>query len=149
MTGSLKNKCPCCSGKSYANCCKLFHKGKHAENALQLMRSRFTAYALDLPEYIIQTTHPANPQFIEDTFLWKKSISQFSKSSWFKKLDILDFKEERSNATVTFVAHIYQGADDCTFTEKSYFELIDHDWLYRSGQVVKGLINRIYMDNCS
>ena len=111
------------------------HGGKLADNALKLMRSRFSAYALNLPEYIIATTHPENPHFSNDHVSWKKSISQFSRSCSFKGLEILDFKEEQPFAEVVFTAYITRGDSDCTFTEKSLFELLSGRWLYLSGQV--------------
>jgi len=108
------------------------------------MRSRYSAYALGISDYIIATTHPANPQYSENTVSWKNSISQFSRDSSFHKLEILEFKEKGESATVTFTAYISQGAHDATFTEKSYFEKVNHRWLYRSGQVAEGYGTRSY-----
>jgi len=135
---ALKNSCPCCSGLPYDLCCKRFHKGTHAHNALELMRSRFSAYVLDLPEYIIKTTHPASPHYSEEHSSWKQQISEFSRSSHFGTLEILDFKELGTLATVTFVAHMQKDGADATFTEKSYFEKKNDIWLYRSGQLSQG-----------
>lgn len=134
----LTNPCPCCSMKEYDHCCKLFHDGSIPENALQLMRSRYSAYVLNISDYIIATTHPASPQYSENKFSWKRSISQFSRSSSFHKLEILDFKENNTLATVTFTAFLSQGSHDATFTEKSYFEKINNRWLYRGGQLAQG-----------
>lgn len=124
--------------KEYDNCCKLFHEGAIPENALQLMRSRYSAYVLNIPEYIIATTHPASPQYSENKFSWKRSISQFSRSSSFHKLEILDFKENKALATVTFTAYLSQESHEATFTERSYFEKISNRWLYRGGQLAQG-----------
>ena len=55
--------CPCNSGKKYSNCCKTLHDGVFPESALSLMRSRYSAYALQKSEYIIHTTHPDNPNY--------------------------------------------------------------------------------------
>lgn len=134
----LLNPCPCDSNKEYGQCCKIFHDGKLPENALQLMRSRYSAFVLNIPEYIIKTTHPASPQYSENKFMWKRSISQFSQHSSFEKLEVLDFKENNRVATVTFTAHILQGERDATFTERSYFEKINDRWFYRSGELAKG-----------
>ncbi len=133
-----ENLCPCSSGITYDKCCKRFHQGDLPENALQLMRSRYAAYAMDNPTYIIETTHPASPQYSENKFSWKRNISQLFRSATFNKLDILDFKEQNCIATVTFTAHITQKDHDATFTEKSYFEKIGNRWLYRDGQSTKG-----------
>lgn len=132
------NLCPCCSGKSYDKCCKRFHEGAMPENALQLMRSRYSAYVLNLPDYIVASTHPESPQYSENKFSWKRSISQFSRNSSFEKLEILDFKENKTVATVTFTAYLSQETRDATFTERSYFEKIGNQWLYRDGQLTQG-----------
>lgn len=137
MTKSEK-KCPCCSGQLYADCCEGFHKGKLPENALKLMRSRYAAYSLNLPDYIIQTTHPGSPEYREDHSKWRKSISSFALNSKFPELEILDFHENGPVASVTFVAHVTQGKEDTTFTEKSMFEKIRGKWFYRSGQLMEG-----------
>jgi peptide deformylase len=135
---AIVNPCPCGSNKEYALCCKPFHQGAPAENALLLMRSRYSAYVLNLPDYIVKTTHPANPQYSDHLFSWKRSISKFSKKFSFHSLEILDFKEKNALATVTFTVHMSQGGRDATFTEKSYFEKMGSLWLYRSGQLEEG-----------
>ena len=130
--------CPCCSGDEYGACCKPFHEGVFAENALKLMRSRYSAYVLNIPDYIIATTHPASPQYLENKFSWKRSLSRFSQDSSFSKLEVLDFKEKNTVATVVFTAYLTQEGLDATFTEKSYFEKVRRRWLYRGGQLVSG-----------
>lgn len=130
--------CPCFSGKRYAKCCAPYHSGKTPETAEQLMRSRYSAYVLNLPDYIIATTHPASPQYTDRFFQWKRSITQFSKTSVFQKLDILDCKERGDVATVTFTAHLLQDGQDATFTERSFFEKKDQKWLYLGGQLAEG-----------
>lgn len=127
--------CPCRSGKGYEECCKPFHLGKNPDTALQLMRSRYAAYALCMPDYIIHTTHPKNPQFCHDKEDWAGKISAFSVQTEFKDLEILEFQEEGSFATVTFIAYLVQNEQDASFKEKSYFEKVKGRWLYRRGQV--------------
>ncbi len=133
----MKNgmNCPCKSGKQYEVCCKPFHIGQKPDTALQLMRSRFSAYALCLPQYIMDTTHRANSQFDKDAIRWAKNISEFSSHTEFGGLDILEFKEKGAAATVTFVAHLIQNKKDASFTEKSYFEKESDKWLYVRGEL--------------
>ena len=133
----LIDLCPCGSEKEYEHCCKLFHEGAVPENALQLMRSRYSAYVLNISDYIVATTHPASPQYMENKFSWKRSISQFSKNSLFHKLEVHEFKENKVTATVTFTVHLSQNSKDATFTEKSYFEKRNNRWLYRGGQLME------------
>lgn len=102
--------------------------------ALDLMRSRYAAYALCLPEYIIRTTHPTNQEFESNTKEWEKKISQFCLTTKFLRLEILHFEEKKLSATVTFTAYLTQNKKDVSFTEKSYFEKVEGKWLYRSGE---------------
>lgn len=134
----LTKLCPCGSEQEYDQCCKVFHDGKQPENALLLMRSRYSAYVLNIPDYIIKTTHPASPQYSENLSAWKRSISQFSRNSIFHKLKVLDFKAKNTLATVTFTAYISKRSRDATFTERSYFEKINDRWFYRGGQLAQG-----------
>lgn len=114
-------------------CCRPFHLGKEPDTALQLMRSRFAAYALNMRDYIICTTHPGGPQFFHDTKEWAQKISEFSSQTEFRGLEILEFQESDSLATVTFVARLIQDKKDVSFTEKSYFEKVNGRWLYHRG----------------
>lgn len=136
--GKKLKECPCYSGKLYEACCRPFHQGKSAPDALLLMRARYAAYALNLPDYIIETTHPASPEYLEDTAKWKRSISIFSNRSQFEGLEVLDFQERGSIATVTFAAHLTQKKEDASFVEKSHFEKIKGRWFYRVGQMIDG-----------
>lgn len=133
-----ERQCPCGSGERYSACCEPFHQGKNPETALQLMRSRYAAYALNLPDYILATTHPGSPGYMDDKFSWKRAISNFCRGSTFERLEILDSKEVDSLATVTFTVHLSQQGRDTTFTEKSHFEKRGGRWFYRSGQLAAG-----------
>jgi len=110
--------CPCCSGKQYEECCKVFHDGAKPQNALQLMRSRYAAYALNIPDYIMKTTHPENPLFSKDKLLWKEKISQFSRNTSFQKLEILDFKEKIKLSHRNFYCSFVTKWPKCYFYRK-------------------------------
>lgn len=131
--------CRCGSDLSYETCCKPYHQGSRSpENALKLMKSRYVAYALNLPEYIIRTTHPASPQYQANVFAWKRSITKFSQSQVFQKLEVVDFIEHGSFSTVVFIAHLASGHTDNTFCERSYFEKLKGHWLYKWGELIEG-----------
>lgn len=49
--------CPCGSGLAYTLCCRPLHAGQPASTALALMRSRYSAYALQLHDYLQATWH--------------------------------------------------------------------------------------------
>lgn len=127
----INMQCLCHSGKAYAECCQPFHEGRAVPNPLLLMRSRYAAYALQLPEYIIKTTHRDHPSFKEDHQQWSKEILEFCRKTKFEDLEICDFNEEE--ATVSFVAHL-KGLNDeeLSFFEKSGFKKEGQQWLYRA-----------------
>lgn len=53
------NMCPCGSGKLYSDCCGRFHDGKAVpETPEQLMRSRYSAFVVKNPMYLLDTWHP-------------------------------------------------------------------------------------------
>jgi SEC-C motif domain protein len=125
-----KKKCPCHSQKSYEECCKRYHDGVPAENALLLMRSRYSAYALHLADYIIQTTYHPNSAINADIAKWKKEILEFSQATDFTGLQIIDFHEKTDSATVTFLAILEQNHRDVSFTEKSHFIKMNNQWFF-------------------
>jgi len=135
---SLNKQCPCGSGQKYKKCCKLFHNGKVAKNALELMRSRYSAYVVGDTKYIMKTTHPANHDYKENSDEWAKSIEEFTQETEFKRLDILEFINGKDEAFVAFKANISQDDIDVSFKEKSRFLKVDGKWLYESGEFING-----------
>jgi len=121
--------CPCGSGKKYKKCCLRYHKGALAPDALTLMKSRYSAYAADLPDYIIKTTHPENPDFTPHREPWRKSIALFTQQTTFSGLEIVDFTPLEKEAFVTFVATLSSGE----LREKSRFLKVSGRWLYVDG----------------
>ena len=55
--------CPCGSKTKYKKCCAIYHKGAVPKTALLLMKSRYSAYAVNNSAYIVKTTHPNNPDY--------------------------------------------------------------------------------------
>jgi SEC-C motif domain protein len=132
------NLCPCGSGSSYKECCQPYHQGiKKPLDALALMRSRYSAYFLHLPDYIIETTHPKNKDFTLDKEGWKKEILDFCLSTYFYALEILEFKSKEEEATVTFIVRLSQNGIDNSFCEESHFQKESSRWLYKSGKIRK------------
>lgn len=138
-------KCYCFSSKSYDQCCKPLHKGRKAIDPQALMRSRFSAYAQGNADYLIKTTHPASPLYTSNHVSWKRKILDFCESSSFEGLEILGnkekiakFSQEKSLATVTFMASIRDGNRDASFTEKALFQFLNGSYYYLLGEVKSG-----------
>lgn len=131
--------CRCESGKSYAECCQPCHEGKSAGSALGLMRSRYSAYALGLVDYIVKTTHPNHPDAKRPVEVRRKEIKEFCQTTAFKGLRILEVEEGESRGIVKFTAFLSMDGKDFSFTEKSTFEKVQGNWLYLKGELEAGL----------
>lgn len=123
---------------TYDGCCGKYHSGALPENALQLMRSRYCAYALGKVEYLIDTTHKKSSTRSPNTGKWSAELLEFCKTTSFDGLEILDFADGKKTATVTFTARLTQAGRDGSFTEKSDFVKENGRWFYKDGKFVKG-----------
>jgi SEC-C motif-containing protein len=124
MKFSVNNPCPCGSKVKYKKCCGRYHKGLVAKTALELMKSRYTAFAIGKIDYIIKTS-----TFQKDF----DDLKSFSNSCEFKKLEILEFIDGASEAYVTFRATIFCDTKDNSFVEKSRFVKENDRWYYVDG----------------
>ncbi|MEO1482355.1 MAG: YchJ family metal-binding protein [Myxococcota bacterium] len=125
--------CPCGSGRIYRECCGVYHGGEPAPDAVALMRSRYSAYALGLSDYIIGTTLPGGDSWHEDESGWKRGLRAFAREFFFAGVEILESQLGETRATVTFRAVLRKGAADRSFTERSEFVLVDGRWVYARG----------------
>lgn len=127
--------CPCGSWEKYERCCEPLHQGEAPASALALMRSRYSAYALGLVDYLIKTTHPKHKDSKTPIAKKRQRIQQFSESTDFNGLDILAVEEGEPISMVTFRAHLSRDGIDCSFTEKSSFEKWQGRWCYVKGEI--------------
>ena len=119
--------CPCCSGKTYENCCEPYHLGKDLpQTPEQLMRSRFTAFALVLTNYLVETTHSSTQK--DNDF---SDIEDWAKSNKWLKLEIVFAKENK----VRFRA-FYQDKNNEIYEhdELSTFAQENGKWFYVDGE---------------
>lgn len=133
MKISPNNNCPCGSTKKYKKCCKPFHNGTFPKTAVELMKSRFCAYAIKNAEYIMATTHKTNQDFSNDTFAWSNSILDFCEATDFLDVNILEQIDGEVESFVTFKANLMQNGIDASFIEKSRFLKEENKWFYVDG----------------
>lgn len=82
-----KENCPCGSDLKYSTCCEPIIKGERkAQSALELMKSRYSAYVKCEIDYIIQSTAAS-----ERPFYLKSDILKWAQESTWLKLEIIDF----------------------------------------------------------
>lgn len=123
---SEMESCPCCSGEKYRNCCEPFHQGALVPTAEKLMRSRYAAYAICLPKYLIETTYPAKRKGLTVV-----DIEDWSKSNKWERLEIV-----KSNASVVeFKAYFIDEKGVLNVHhERSTFTSDKGKWYYVKGQ---------------
>lgn len=103
------------------------------------MRARYCAYAKNIPDFIIKTTHPGNPDYDPDLSAWKESISAFATTTTFKSLEIEKVIENPHLAIVAFSAQLMQNGKPSSFKEESLFEKYHGRWLYKGVRLVESL----------
>ncbi|MCH9698013.1 MAG: YchJ family protein [Gammaproteobacteria bacterium] len=127
--------CPCCSGKSYIECCKPLHDNQQlAETAEQLMRSRYCAFVLNLNEYILsswdKTTRPESIDLNNQDIEWTK-------------LEIIETKKGKATdrkGVVQFKAYHLINDKPLVLNEISQFVKKSSRWYYLKG-VIKSVQN--------
>ena len=109
-----------------------YHEGAIAKTPVELMRSRYSAYAIGLIDYIIQTTSISKQR---DLIHRRAELLSFSKDTSFEGLHIIDKQDAGKEGFVTFTAMLKQDDRDVSFTEKSRFEKVEGKWYYHSGEI--------------
>jgi SEC-C motif-containing protein len=125
MTSS--QNCPCGQGQ-YAACCQPLHlKQQVAQTAEQLMRSRYSAFALQQINYILQTTALGQQSALD-----RAAIADWSQSNQWLKLDVVQHqpKLDKTHALVEFKAHYHDGTQAHVHHEVSHFVLHQQQWYF-------------------
>nr|WP_246491016.1 YchJ family metal-binding protein [Chitinivorax tropicus] len=117
--------CPCGSRLAYQQCCEPLHLGRPAASPEALMRSRFTAFALNRPDYLLfswhASTRPANLDLHEDPPI-----------KWIG-LEIKHSHQHGYTGEVEFIARYKIGGRAGKLHERSRFEQVDGFWQYLDG----------------
>jgi len=102
------------------------------------MRSRYAAYALGLVDYVMATTDPHGPQWVQDPAAWRRQIDAFRVTMRFRGLEILDAPEPTDDiGFVTFRAALERDGADVSYTERSRFTREGGRWRYHSGEAAE------------
>ncbi|MCU4564974.1 YchJ family protein [Acinetobacter sp. WU_MDCI_Abxc222] len=122
-----EQNCPCGKG-SYTQCCEPLHLGTaKALTAEQLMRSRYSAFALQQIGYIVQTTALG-----QQTALDKDAIAEWSKENQWLGLEVVNVNEklDKTHAQVEFNAHYHDGQKAQIHHEVSHFVYHQQKWFF-------------------
>ncbi len=125
MKKTIPESCPCGRPLAYAACCGRHHKGNPAADAESLMRSRYTAYARGLEDYLLATWHAS-------TRPARLDLATAPQPKWLG-LEILAASEKQDAATVEFVARCRIGGRAQRMHEISRFLREEGRWYYVDG----------------
>jgi len=128
----MQDKCFCDSEKSFSECCELIISGKtKAKTALELMRSRYSAYVLRNGQYLYETCSEKLKN-IEEV----EAVNR-DKTQWIC-LKVESFSENE----VTFMAYYKENNHIFVMKEKSLFINENGNIRYDSGKMIEAEIGR-------
>ncbi|MBB3190713.1 YchJ family protein [Halomonas cerina] len=115
--------CPCGSGRPLADCCARHHAGEPAPTPEALMRSRYSAFVLDLTDYLLATWHASTRP---------AELAANGATDW-KRLEVLESGEEGERGWVHFRATFREGRRWAVLEESSRFVREGGGWFYLDG----------------
>ena len=126
----MNDRCVCCSKKPFAFCCEpLLLEQQSALTPEQLMRSRYSAYALGgYGRYLLKTWFAPMAKGLSEALLSRRD------QDWLG-LQVLGSDKSGNQGWVEFKAKYQEGDTINEMHEKSIFILIDQQWFYIGGEV--------------
>lgn len=144
------SNCPCGSGTSYGKCCSPFHS--HEQEPLDpvaLIRSRYSAYALENLDYIVETTSSNSPDYL--AYIESPIGARNGKKKWIKdirrnmidtfayvRMEVDSMEVESDDCSIVYYRHLAIRKLDNIFypiLEKAYCRLTDGVWKYEKAEV--------------
>ncbi|MFK7740657.1 MAG: YchJ family protein [Planctomycetota bacterium] len=128
--------CPCTSGKTFAECCEpVIKQQRQAETAEELMRSRYTAYALCEVDWIIESQSPDGRAHVD-----RNATEQWSKRAEWHRMEVVQLEKGGKDDTegfVDFKAYYTLAGEEITHHEVASFRKEDGRWYFVDGVEVK------------
>jgi SEC-C motif domain protein len=100
------------------------------------MRSRFSAFALGLGAYLLDTLATTHPDRDSARDAVERELSRVRERQRFRRLEILHSSSSGDEGEVLFFAAIFEKGDDRSFAELSRFVREEGAWRYASGILV-------------
>ena len=127
---SVAAACPCGSALTRVACCSRYHAGAQhllAPTAEALMRSRYSAYVLGLPDYLLATWHPSSRP---------PALGADPPGLKWLGLDVRRHEQtDDAHAVVEFVARNKLAGRAQRLHETSRFVREDGRWFYIDGDI--------------
>jgi SEC-C motif-containing protein len=136
--------CPCGSGLNYAECCEPYITGvRPAPTPEALMRSRYSAYALQIMPYLASTLHPSQRNDYDEA-----GAARWAKESEWEGLEVLDVSADSNNpdhGSVEFRARYRRRGERLVHHERAEFRRSGDHWYFYDGKMVG--INQVRRDS--
>ena len=126
--------CPCGSKLAFGQCCEPFLlETEKPKTATQLMRSRYTAYAMGVVEFLYKTSSTkVKKEFDADN---SRKWAESAKWTGIEILKESDGKAGDTTGSVEFIAHYTVNKTVFNHHEKADFEKINGEWLFMDGKI--------------
>lgn len=124
--------CPCGKNEKYENCCGRFIENEELpETPEELMRSRYTAFALKKIQYLQETHDPQKAENFD--FAENKN---WAEQATFTRLEVLHSESSGNKGQVEFKAHYQIDGEEHIHHEISKFRQQAGQWYYREGRMI-------------
>ena len=128
--------CHCGQAIPLEACCGPFLQGtQYPQTAEQLMRSRYTAYALGHIDWIVESQSPDGRAHMD-----RKATEEWSKRAEWHKMEVLEVQQGQADdaeGIVAFKAYYTLGGEDIEHHEIASFRKEDDTWYFVDGVEVK------------
>jgi SEC-C motif-containing protein len=132
---SETSPCPCNSGKPFADCCGPYITGKkRAPGPEELMRSRYTAYAMQNMPYLLETLHPGQRHDYDESGAKKWA----SESEWegLEVVNVATGAADADSGKVEFRATYRRDGEHLVHHEIAEFRKSGDNWYFFDGKMV-------------
>ncbi len=134
----MHSPCPCGSTLSYATCCLPLHQGVAASTPEALMRSRYSAFVLQLTDYLLRSWHNTT----------RPAQLDLSDSPAWKSLRVINASQSGDSGQVHFQAVYHTDSHWGFLEETSDFVREAGHWFYLGGEAREGQLKPGRNDKC-
>ncbi|MDP5238687.1 YchJ family metal-binding protein [Uliginosibacterium sp. 31-16] len=124
----MKSPCPCGLPATYSACCGRYHAGAAAPTPEALMRSRYSAFALGLGDYLLASWHASTRPADLD-------VITPPQPKWIGLQILGAALQDESHGTVHFIARCRVGGRAERLEEISRFVREEGRWYYVDGAI--------------
>jgi SEC-C motif domain protein len=125
--------CPCGTKQPFSACCEpILNGAKPAETPEALMRARYSAFARQNVDFIMNSVSPKRRKDFD-----RKSIEEWSKNSEWAGLEIVSTEKggkDDDTGLVEFIAKYKEKGEDQAHHELATFVKLDGKWFFDDGR---------------